>query len=219
MIELMLAMVFIAMLLIMITLLIMQISRTYNKGLTLRSANEAGQLISSDMQRKLNSSTSSTVRMIEDGQAEDEENNVVAVEKTGGRLCAAGTVYAWKYPGARDGGINGNGTVRLVKFNGAMNAYCPQNATPQALPTTDQMTDLLTSEGNTLAIRNFSYESTNRDLGGQTIHRVSFTLGTDATDLITANGNCRPPAAVGVGAEFCAVNTFTFTARSGGGAQ
>ena len=61
MIELMLSVTFIAILLLAIAMLIIQMSGMYNKGLTLREASQAGQFISSEIQRSLNQTYSNAV--------------------------------------------------------------------------------------------------------------------------------------------------------------
>jgi prepilin-type N-terminal cleavage/methylation domain-containing protein len=204
-VELLLAMTFIAVLLLMITLLVMQVSAIYNKGLTLRAVNEAGQLLSSEMQRKLLAASTQSVIFTPDTNG------------TGGRLCAAGTVYAWNYTQDapellnRYPTPNENDRVGFIRFQGSAEEFCQGLAD---LPAKSEAIDLLNSNDEHLVIRNFSFTSS--PLGEdptQTIYQGSLVIGTNTEDLIDSNGQCRPPSEGGE--EFCAVNEFTFTARTG----
>src|SRR6476659_3635649 len=82
-VELSLSMTFVAVLLLAIALLTMQITGIYRKGLTLRAVNQAGQLVSTDMERTLNVSVPQSVTEVDNAK--------------GGRLCAGTTIYAWNY--------------------------------------------------------------------------------------------------------------------------
>lgn len=204
-VELMLAMTFIAILLFMITLLVLQVSAIYNKGLTLRAVNEAGQLLSSEVQRRLNTASPASVEFTND------------VDGTGGRLCAAGTVYAWNYTQGAPGRLNQYPTpneddaIGFIKFQGSREDFCERR---MAIPARAQTTDLLNSADTRLMIRDFSLTSEQlAEDSTQTLYQVSLTIGTNTEDLIDSNGQCRPPS--DGGDEFCAVNEFSFTARAG----
>ncbi len=213
-VELMLSISFIAILLLAIAMLIIQMSAIYNKGLTLREANQAGQFISSEIQRSLNQTYSNAVEAVEfsDGHG-----------TYGGRLCAGGTVYAWNYPSSFSDthAINRVGTsadasdVRFVKFSGTADKYCQQNEdTWEQLPY--NATELL-SEGNAnIAIHSFSLERSvvNED-NSQTIYTVKMVVGTTNVGLVTDANGTRCNDGNKKDDEWCAVNEFGFTARSG----
>ncbi len=223
-VELSLAMAFIAMLLLGIALLTIQISAIYNKGLTMRAVNESGQLIASDIQRTLNTSRPQEVIFIErDG---------------GGRLCANNVVYAWNYAGTAlttGSGIRGynkhtgslSTPVRFVRFVGD-DTYCrptnpPTNTIYKYLPATnvDNLTALLKSGDNTLAIHELKIDNGSdgnvgqavKDDSTQRMYHVSFVIGSNDQTLINASG-CAVPASE-IDDEYCAVNTFDFVARAG----
>lgn len=221
-VELSLSMAFIALLLLGIAMLTLQISTIYTKGLTLRAVNESGQLISSNIQRTLNTSR---------------PQEVLFVELTGGgRLCANNVVYAWNYGGtsltARTG-FNGynrytgspNTLVRMVRFIGDT-TYCtpvnPPNVYKRLPATTNEtISELLKAGDNTLAIHQFAVAKDASDLIGEAVkddstqrmYHVSFIIGSNDQVNIDASG-CEAPANR-VDDQYCAVNTFDFVARAG----
>jgi len=212
--ELMLAVSFIAVLLLAIAMLIIQMSAIYNKGLTLREANQAGQFISSEIQRSLNQTYSNAVKMAE------------LPEGQGGRLCAGGTVYAWNYPGANGAGlqrvdaINEIGTppsanVRFMKFTGSAEAYCQTvDGSWRKPPST--ASELLSGGNANIAIHSFSLnKSPVPEDETQTIYTVKMIIGTPHVGLIEEGNSLRCKAANKDDDEWCAVNEFNFTARSG----
>ena len=222
-VELSLAMGFLSVLLLAISMLTLQISSIYNKGLTLRAVNESGQLLSSEVQRTLNQADPGNTTFIP-SDAMPVPNN------TGGRLCAGTTVYAWNYAGKFDdpsassfNSLDGNSIVRFIKFSAPIDEYCEDTDTATAgiqykpLPPKDTVTRLLAEGGNAdLVIRSFEFVPTSisTNSGQQTIYRVSFILGTNNNDLIT-DDMCDISKGSKVDDEYCAVNKFTFTSRAG----
>lgn len=216
-VELSLAMAFIALLLLGIAMLTIQISAIYNKGLTMRAVNDAGQLIARDMQQTLNSSIASEV--------------IFKSDNGGGRLCANNVVYAWNYAGRLEsGGFNGNRNIfdngakgiRLVRFSGSRTYCLPVSGAYPLIPTAaDNLTALLKEGDNTLALsgpiedsEGFTFAE-NQVLGDddQRIYQISFILGTNDAAPLTDVG-CSAPAS-SVDDQYCAVNKFEFTARAG----
>ncbi len=220
-IELTLAMAFIALLLLGIAMLTLQIGSVYNKGLTLRSVNESGQLVSSDIARTLNSARPASTLFIEDA--------------TGGRLCGNNVVYAWNYAKPIDDLANGQPVVlmnlyqdsseriRLIRFTGA-DSYCERvdGALPQlSRGAINNITNLLGTGDNNLAVTRFSI---NRDTdgliglpvafdSGQRIYQLSITIGT-GEDAVIQGSSCQNTGSR-IDNEYCAVNEFNFTARAG----
>ena len=212
-IELSLAMAFIAMLLLAIALLTSQISSVYNKGLTLKSVNDAGLLVSRDLQQTLNTSIPAQV-IFRNGDG-------------GGRICANNVVYAWNYAGRISNGTYGfygrnrlsTGTeeVRLVRFTGGV-SFCTAVMGVYPLIPNDpsaRLTQLLNGGDASLVLHpdiTFSEAAVNGD-DLQRIYSISFILGTAVMPGIGANG-CKAPTSK-VDDEYCAVNRFDFTARAG----
>src|SRR5688572_23689793 len=95
-IELMLAMTFIAVLLIAIAMTTIQISNIYNKGMTLREVNQAGRALSDEFQRSIASAVPFDVTpKLDDSPATITSKYVV--RDGGGRLCLGAYTYAWNY--------------------------------------------------------------------------------------------------------------------------
>lgn len=223
-VELTLAMVFISLLLLGIAMLTMQISMIYNKGLTTRAVNEAGQLVSSDIQRTLDSSKPISVKFAENGGI-----------PTGGRLCSDLTVYAWNYgkylndPSAFNRyqsnlGPSSSGLIRLVKFSSGGVDYCtPVHGVYPDIPV--GANELLTSGDVDLAVHSFTL---NKDAtgaygetvfgdssGSQRIYQVSIVIGTSEQSVLDSNvDGCKTPQNR-LEDQYCSVNKFTFTARAG----
>lgn len=223
-VELTLAMAFISLLLLGIALLTLQISVIYNKGLTTRAVNEAGQLVSADIQRSLDSSKSVAVKYAENGGV-----------PTGGRLCADLTVYAWNYgkyltdTNAFNKYQTGFGPgitkpIRMVKFPSDGVDYC--TAVHGVYPGVPAgANDLLTSGDVDLAVHAFTI---NKDTGGaygepvfgdasgaQRIYQVSIVIGTSEQSILDSNvEGCKVPENK-LEDQYCSVNRFSFTARAG----
>lgn len=216
MVELMLSLSFIAILLLAIAMLIIQMSSIYNKGLTLREANEAGQFISSEIQRTLNQAHRAAVNI----------DSVNFPSETGGRLCAGTTVYAWNYPEktnrftATDTSVinrlsNGSAEVRLVKFTGTAKEYCEvqDDGSWKAIPA--RVSELLSGGNANIAIHGFTarVDDVHQD-PTQAIYSIGIVVGTTGTGLLT-DSSTRCQADSMKSDQWCAVNEFAFTARAG----
>lgn len=209
-VELMLSMAFIAILLLAIALLVMQISSIYNKGLTLRAVNEAGAVISGDIQRTLNTSNPRVTKHISDD----------SLNPTGGRLCVGNVVYAWNFgkylndSTVLNKDVNGVTDLRLVKFtNSTSTDYCaPQSGVYPVLPA--NKTALLAAGDSNIALHTFTIsDQTVSGDDSQRIYQINMVIGTNEAGVIAGNG-CRMPESR-IDDEYCAVNEFTFTARAG----
>lgn len=208
-VELMLSMSFISLLLLGIAMLTIQIGTVYNKGITLREVNQAGQLISSDMQRALNITAPTAVSFANGAE--------------GGRLCVGTTIYAWNFgdyigqAGAFNTRENGVDTdIRLVKFSAPVSEeFCNRDPTNgnQYPRVPNSATELIEEGDRDVALHTFSM-STNPIDGAQTMYTIAFVLGTTETGTIDASGFCQPPTS-SVDDSYCAVNQFNFVARAG----
>jgi type II secretory pathway pseudopilin PulG len=221
-IELMLAMTFIAMLLVAIALTTIQISNIYTKGITLREVNQAGRSLSDELQRTIASATPFDVTPKGSGDNAPASRYIVSAD--GGRLCLGTHTYVWNYGKAIKAGTifnNYSGTntntvpirfIRVVDPNG-------QLCTTPNMPTIDRTkaTDLLSSGDRDLVLHPFSIARTSQDPGSnQAIYSISMLIGTNDRDQLAANDtSCKPPAD-GVGNEgYCSVNRFDIIARAG----
>ncbi len=213
-IELMLAMSFVSILLIAIAVLTINISNIYTRGITLRDVNQAGQTISSDVERTIAGSTRESIQ----------SSNYIEQDEGSGRLCLGNYSYAWnsaksikdaagdtsnlfnRYSGARQ-----NETIRFVKVQG--DDICrnltpaPASASYGTIPAT--ATELLDEGDRSLAIHTFTASSASETQ----LFSIRFMVGTDI-GAIDGQG-CRPPNDAQSNMEYCAVNEFEFVAWAG----
>ena len=222
-IELMLAMTFIAMLLVAIALTTIQISNIYNKGITLREVNQAGRAVSDELQRSIASSTPFDVTPKTSETPATAASRYVAWEG-GGRLCLGTYTYAWNYGKALVGGMgapqifnkyDNNEPVRFVRIVDSNGSLC--DIDPIAPIERAKATDLLSSGDRDLVLHSFSIKRTSDDPAtGQSLYAISMLVGTNDRLQLTANdASCKPPSE-GVGDEnYCSVNQFDIIARAG----
>lgn len=215
-VELMLAMTFIAILLVAVAMTTIQISQIYNKGITLREVNQAGRALSDELQRSIASSSpfdanpaSPTTRYL--------------VRPGGGRLCVGSYTYAWNYGSAITGGAGApavfnvyenNDVVRFVKVSDPSASLCTD---PTLKIKKADATDILTAGDRDLVVHAFTVTQGSNDIDtGQALYAISMTVGTnDQQQLVTNDTSCKPPAQ-GVGNEdYCSVNQFDIVARAG----
>jgi prepilin-type N-terminal cleavage/methylation domain-containing protein len=221
-IELMLAMTFIAVLLVAIAMTTIQISAIYNKGITLREVNQAGRSISDELQRSISSAVPFDVTPKVDNSPATETSKYV-VRDGGGRLCLGRYTYVWNY-GQSIAGVNGapsifnkyddNSAVRFAKVSDPSGALC---TTPTQSIVRADATEMLTSGDRDLVVHEFAVASGASDpVTGQAMYAISVVIGTNDDDQLETNDrSCKPPAD-GVGKEnYCSVNQFDIIARAG----
>lgn len=226
-IELTLAMSFVAMLLVAIAMLSIQLTNQYSRGLTLKETTQAGTEVANDIKRTI-------------AQAQIQDGGIRTKDVPGGTVLCTGTYsYIASDPGQLEsgGGItlrsgpSGNPVpARFAKVRDASGALC---GTPSPLETdssfeTPDAVELLAGGSRLLAVRELivsptpdqiaqpSYQFYNEFQQGRGIYtiRISITAGlTSEIDLVARN--CKPPKNVQANTDFCAVNTFDITSRVG----
>lgn len=217
-IELSLAMTFVAILMISIALLTIQVSRLYTRGTVMRDVNQAGVDITRDIQQSIaavDGPDMVKVKTIGSG------NGVVSV------LCFGSTSYVIK--DAANTGLPGL-KIRLAKVHDTASALCadPVDASKViASANADTSQELLvTAGGRELAVYGFKVADRTileDDTGGGALVTVKLTIGTSQTSEVSlTDSKCKPPADNDSGAEYCAINQFVITGRvsntySGGG--
>jgi prepilin-type N-terminal cleavage/methylation domain-containing protein len=228
-IELMLAMSFIAVLLVAIAMTIIQISTIYTKGLTLKEVNQTGRDISDDLRRTV--AASGKVEL--PGDFVEVKNGATTV---GGRLCLGNSTYIWNYGAA----IESNNVrltkytpdtgekIRFVRVPDSAKGYCATNASGQVLvpnllaSDTANARELLREGDRTLSLHNLSVDSSASSYDpatGQRLFRLSFTLGTQKTELINLGATpitCKTPSEIGTDLNYCTVQEFSLVVRTGG---
>lgn len=227
-IELLLAMTFIAVLLLTVALTVIQIGNIYNKGLTLRMVDQSARTITADMRRTIGQSqpfaTATNFVQMKDGD-----------DVVGGRLCTGKYTYVWNYGIS----IKSNSQVNVyspddnpndekigfARINDKNGKYCLQENRGTAISRANA-TELLSVKGGgdlTIAIHGLDIERTSVNLStSQALYRIQMVIGTNDQDAITilvdsVDGACKPPSDALSQQDYCAVNKFDFTVLAGGG--
>lgn len=222
-VELMLAMTFIAVLLVAIAMLTINMSNTYTKGITLRQVNQSGLVVSEELQRSIAATTPFEVSSVT-GQP-----SKYMIRDNGGRLCTGQYSYAWNYgknispAGGTSGLLNkytdhSDTVIRFVKVVDSTGSICT-NPLEEAIDPA-KATELLASGDRDLAMYNFTIrQSAASPTTGQALYAIDFLLGTNTTDQIvdTTGGDaaCKPPSESKGNENFCAINKFSIITRAG----
>jgi prepilin-type N-terminal cleavage/methylation domain-containing protein len=222
-IELMLAMTFIAALLVAVAMTTIQIGNIYNKGITLREVNQAGRNVSEELQRSIASSVAFDVTPKRD-ESQSTQASKYVVRDGGGRLCLGNYTYAWNYGKAIVGGAGApavfnmysddHSPVHFVKVSDASGVLC---ASPTQLIDRTKATEMISSGDRDLVMHSFSISRTSDDPNtSQSIYAISMIIGTNDRQQLTSNdASCKPPSE-GIGDEsYCSVNQFDIIARAG----
>ncbi len=222
-IELMIAMAFIALLLLAIAAAVMQIGAIYNKGVTMKSVNQAGRLIVADMKRTIGETQ--PFEVIAAYKPHDHnQGSTNTVDYDGGRLCTGIYTYVWNIGRHVDidvpasqinkyGGANSDKQLRLVRVRDNGGQYCKGEAT--GVIQFSDATELL-SEGN-LAVQAFAIERVTDNMSsGTAVYSISIVVSDANQEAIdTVDNTCKAPSEDATYQNYCAVNEFVFTARAG----
>jgi len=219
-IELMLAMTFISILLLAIAMTIIQISQTYNRGVTLGEVNQASRAISDRINREIAASPSFSVN--------PDSHSYVPTE-WGGRLCLGQYSYIWNYAPALQvkGDANAihynNDTdtkIRFIRVPDAGAAYCSGgegyvNINPVGA------VELLNVGDHDLMLYKFAIHSQPTAIDpatGTQLYTVDFTIGTGKKSAMNADFTaCLPPNDPASDFAYCAIQDFSLVVRAGNG--
>ncbi len=226
-IELLLAMSFVSLLLMAITMTVIQIGNIYTKGLTLRAVDQVGQAVSQDIRRSIESARPLDVGTTPAGGLNYKPSLAVGGDINdldGGRFCTGSYSYVWNNGKSLANPVNkydnSSDVIRLVKVpdNGAL--YCSDPSRPVDHATAVEM---LSAGDRELAIQSFMIQSVarNPDLQ-QALYQISLEVGTNDQEVLSRSRgiasidtSCRPPSEEANLKDYCAVNKFEFTARAG----
>lgn len=232
-IEMILAMTFVAALLIGIALAVIKLGSTYNRGITVTEVNQAG--------RDLNTEFTQALRAA--GPME-ESDSLVAVQKettaVGGRLCTGQVSYVWNYASALQS-MPADGTVmryagatptdesrwvRLVRIVDTDRSYCTITTggyKMKSIPGGAVVTELIKPGDRRLNIYDLSFKNVSEDdASGQRMYSLIYTIGAGnatATVKNTEGTTCRPPDDPLADIDYCTVQQFETVIRAGNGAS
>lgn len=228
-IELMLAMTFISVLLMVIVMTIIHVGKIYNRGLILKSVNQSGRDISDTIRRDF---MQSDQRMVYRNPSDIITVKLESGEPVSGRFCLGQYSYLWNYPIVFNDLSYSSSTSAIKDSEGLINFVRVVDPDASLCQPPGDVVDLLDSEKIThilkspvvagadsevvLAIHDISVDEVavvpdNSD----GLFDVSFTIGTSKLSEIDSM-SCRPPADSESNLEFCAINQFNMIVRTNG---
>lgn len=219
-IELLLAMTFVSVLLLAIAVMVIQIGTVYNKGITMRAVDQAGRLVSADVQQSLGQSQPLMLESAYVLQRAPGSSN--SDQPEGGRLCTGSYTYIWNFGVALSEQryrpinkfVDSDQEIRMVRIRDAGGQYCSNLTAPIE---SARATEILAAGDRNLALHEFTIRELARDTAlGQALYGVTMKIGTnDQSALTTIDASCKPPSDDEAMQEYCAVNMFDFTAQAG----
>ncbi len=223
-IELLLAMSFVSLLLMAITVTVIQVTNIYTKGLTMKTVNQTGQTVSQDIRRSIEATRPLDLGATAAGGANYRPSITPGGDITkpeGGRLCTGAYSYIWNNGKALAHPVNKysetEDIIRLVKVPDSGAIYCND---PTRLVDRSLAIEMLNTGDRELAVQNFTIETAalNPSLQ-QALYQITLEIGTNDQEaleqLTSLDTTCRPPAEAQGLRDYCAVNKFEFTARAG----
>ena len=210
-VELTLAMAFVSLLLLAVTMTVIQISNIYNRGLTLKEVNQAGSAIEAELKRTISNT-----------QPFDIDKSYINNE-SGGRLCTGQYSFIWNYGDSSANKYSGRNqkTIKFVKVSDPGSTYClpPANGNKLKDISFSESTELLDIGEHSLALHSFTvaeYDTSHDGATGQRLYSFKFVLGTNGNFSIDKKTNsCKTPDQTGGDAIYCYIDQFDFTVRSG----
>lgn len=221
-IELMLAMTFISILLLSITMVGIQAGRMYSRGVVLRDVNQAGRDISDMFRRDFLQANVGKIN-ITGLRVPNNEN------WTTGRLCLGAHSYVWNNPKYLDDPsllganrlfkVDGN-PINLVRVVDADGGLCKRDGSGRYPETVDmaKSSNLLrsiSSGDGSIGVHNVTLEKITSDNSREALYKLTFTLGTSKMSEIR-NSSCKAPDETDSNFEFCAINKFEMIVRTNG---
>lgn len=198
-IELLLSLAFVAFIMIFAITTVVEVFRTYNKGLAVKEINQAGRTTIEDVSRYLHTADSTVV--------------LNAVSNSGaisaGRACFGGISYVWNLyntPSANLNKYSDGSSLTLSRVSDAAGAMC--NSTGGSYPAVPKAsgTDVLSSN---VWVTSISFSAN----GSGSLIDISLQLAV-ANDPVLTNGQCAEGGGQG---QFCATSNFSTTVLTGGG--
>lgn len=219
-VELNLAVVFVAILVLAVALTIIAVSRSYERGVTLKSVNQVGREVTDQLRRDI-------------AAAQPEQ---VVFENVGGvgRLCLGSVSYVYNSATllngtgtkVRDTTQGGNPAIRFARIDDVGGIWC-QRSTPGGpfiktqITSADNYTEVLQADIVPMAIH-----AMNASVFAQTVDAnypeslVSLRLTLGTNEVSTLNGTkCRPPTDPNQNFTNCAVRDFVTVVRVVGGSS
>jgi type II secretory pathway pseudopilin PulG len=199
-VELIISMTFLTFILVFTATVMVQIMRTYNKGLAVKEIDQNGRSLVEEVTRN--------IRLVQSSSNSITDPLVYTAVVGQGRLCIGQVTYVWNQPNVDTNKFDDNTPIDIVKLSDPTAQYCA-NATAN-IPRSQAVR---LSDGR-VRIPRLSAE---RSADGRLLHlRATLsTSGQDAPALVGGNYQCDVTNFFG---SFCAVGEFESTVylRNGG---
>lgn len=194
-IELMIALAFVAFVLIFAVSTIIQVMQTYNKGLSVKQINQSARTTLEDMARYLHGADPGAV-------------NTTALASN--RVCFGGISYVWNLyntPNASANKYDDSTSLTFTRVNDSSSSMCSKSGGSYPAVPKAQATDILQSNIWVMSM------SVSQPTVANPLTDISIKLAV-ANDPALSGGNC---AVGGVQGQFCATAIFNTTVLTGGG--
>lgn len=215
-IELMLAMTFLASILLFSTLAFVQALNTYNKGLTIKQINETGRALTADLNRSANGAKSLAISAAPNGKSPQ-------------FMCIGKTAYIWNIEGgagSRTYVFSDTGQpISIVRTNESVDArmegYCMDSG-----PTQINRSKVSSLVGNQASVLDVSIAQPDLTPSNDSLNvplvRFTITIGTNsndgAIDPFKPGGSTYWQCPAGNVGSFCSVGTYSTTIYLASGA-
>ena len=213
-VELSLVMAFLSLLLLAILFSTIHISKIYAKGVTNRQINQVGRELVDTMRRDFLVADAARI------------TSYVSGGNKSGRICLGKVSYVWNTAATLAAGEDSNtikdkdGSTpvvfsRVIDSGGSLCSNITGNY-PTSLVGVGDETEILSSEGRTLAVYDLSFTQLTRK-GSDGLYTVDITVGTnDPSSVDSSTMECRPPSDHSSNFEYCSVAEFSIIVRTGG---
>jgi hypothetical protein len=233
-VELSIALSFVAAILIAIIMVTIQIANMYNRGITLKGINQAGRSLASETQNSIANTPPFSVDPSLTGKGAR-----YVKQSYGGRLCLGQYSYIWNYgrdintnpsPAVNDSLNNyddyktASHRIRFVKIFDQDSKYCERYNNDDAIGgkyiNHKISVELLDADKYNLVLHYFTITSKSTAIDtriGQQLYNVGFVIGTNDSDSLIYDSSGTRCKTSGDGADllYCAINRFDVTARAG----
>lgn len=219
-VELMISMSFLGILLVAMITSIIHISNLYNKGLTIKSINQAARDLGSAIKRDASNVSGVATPIVQPAEG----------SYWLGRMCLGSYSYVWS-PAAKL--LDGTATkyqddtsapIVLARVPDGVGALCVRDIVSGKYPNTVKRStaqEMLPSANGDYAIHDISLERippVGDAASAETLYDVRYTIGTNDNGAIdTVDQSCKPPSGGNINNNynFCSVNSFELIIRAG----
>lgn len=206
-VELNLAIVFVALLVLAVAMTTMSVSRTYQYGVSLKTINQLGREVTDQMRRDIAAASPTQIQFVEAGGA--------------GALCLGTVSYAYNSADL----LNSSGTkilqsgdpVNLVRFDDRNREMCLGGSL--TLPTSE-ITEILATNTTELAVHDMEFRNlltTNEGGVNEGVVELNLSIGTAEIGTTDSDAKCLPPTDPSENFNNCAVREFALVVRVTGG--